>query len=87
MRSAMSPPPAADPPRTTGREPPAAELLDALQRQGHGLGLDLVTTSPTVVAGTGRSRITARTRGPAAVVRFRRRDETPAPRRAGEGQQ
>lgn len=40
-----------------------------------------------VLTGTGRSRITARTRGPATVVRFRRRDETPAPRRAKDGQQ
>ena len=40
-----------------------------------------------VLTGTGRSRITARTRGPGAVVRFRRRDEAPAPRRAGDGQQ
>ena len=39
-----------------------------------------------VLTGTGRSRITARTRGPGAVVRFRRRDETPAPRRANDGQ-
>jgi hypothetical protein len=35
-----------------------------------------------VLTGTGRSRITARTRGPGAVVRFRRREETDAaPRR------
>ncbi|HMN73018.1 MAG TPA: hypothetical protein PKA55_14235 [Rhodoblastus sp.] len=39
-----------------------------------------------VLTGTGRSRITARTRGPGAVVRFRRREEAPAPRRAGDGQ-
>ena len=40
-----------------------------------------------VLTGTGRSRIAARTRGPAAVVRFRRREEAPAPRRANDGQQ
>ena len=32
-----------------------------------------------VLTGTGRSRITARMRGPGAVVRFRRRDESDAP--------
>lgn len=39
-----------------------------------------------VLTGTGRSRIAARTRGPGAVVRFRRREES-APRRAKDGQQ
>ncbi len=39
-----------------------------------------------VLTGTGRSRITARTRGPAAVVRFRRRDETPGAAPAKDGQ-
>jgi len=29
-----------------------------------------------VLTGTGRSRITARLRGPGAVIRFRRRDES-----------
>ena len=38
-----------------------------------------------VLTGTGRSRIAARTRGPAAVVRFRRRDESqPARRKDGQ---
>jgi len=39
-----------------------------------------------VLTGTGRSRIAARNRGPAAVVRFRRREEAPAPRRVNDGQ-
>ncbi len=39
-----------------------------------------------VLTGTGRSRIAARTRGPASVVRFRRRDDAQAPRRANDGQ-
>lgn len=34
-----------------------------------------------VLTGTGRSRITARTRGPASVVRFRRREDENAARR------
>jgi hypothetical protein len=34
-----------------------------------------------VLTGTGRSRISARNRAPGAVLRFRRRDERPAPAR------
>lgn len=37
-----------------------------------------------VLTGTGRSRIAARNRAPASIVRFRRREEMDAPRRKAD---